>query len=966
MSGIAPIVRTEPKQHYTVFLCSTYADLAEERDKVLDAIRRLQLKHDSMEFFGARPNQPLETCLEEVRNSDLVVVIVGHRYGNLAPGLEISFSEAEYQEAYRCDKPCLVYLRDENAPVLLKHVERDPKKLALLDKWVNTLLTRHTIARFSEPGTLALQVATDVSRLLSAMAEPKQVGTPKVIDTMAITNESPDPDIPLDLVRFAEAFKSEDDLRKHVGSLLTKMRTQGVQLITGDGEKGADIIFYAPDGFENWLLNACIVKNSKLSDSSKFGEGFSGLVDQIALALQTPFRNSSGTNERLSRIFVISPYNWSEETMASVRRRLGDSGRHIDFLCGRRLFERFARYWPEFLLFESTLLGSYVAALQKGFEQTDPIAFLSSQHQIFAEAGTTWQKVYVRQGFRVVLQELEFLVEAPDLKTLGNKLSMEELNEFISDLQFISDFLRHPQVWEDPRESRPQKLVTLVAQFCESLKQGWSAAWDRHSEQSKTEGRVAIPKSQARLLIEPIDKDLAETSFLEIDSVLSDFGQRVEQANTFVAKMRERPLILGSQKYLNYCRVREVVRLFPSGFRKIGAGDSVHLPGDLLEKTDSPLLVTGPPGYGKTSFCKWNTLNDVQRLIEKSSSMVPVYVPLHQLATTKSQGAYDAFFRTPEIKQIVAKARVTDQKIRLYLDGLDEISSIEQQQQLMKYADELAEESFIQVIVTGRDYVSGPWLRWLSRIELAQLNETDVAQLIVNWLGDDAVAYDSFQNQLSKARTLRPLMHIPLLGTLIIAVFKKLKSLPESKVKLYQIFVDLMCGGWDLAKNVRRETRFGTHTKLGVLTRLAGILHMNGKREAQESDVQMAASQTMPAIQKHWRSLLDEVLEDGLLVRLGNQLAFSHLSFQEFLVATDLADPTGERPNQALKKYFEGDDWWREVLGFYIGMTMRPADTESWFKRGMKSANAKSDQVIQRYEFLIQCLKDTWPGWSPR
>ena len=30
-----------------------------------------------MEFFGAQPGRPIETCLEEVRNSDVLVVIVG-------------------------------------------------------------------------------------------------------------------------------------------------------------------------------------------------------------------------------------------------------------------------------------------------------------------------------------------------------------------------------------------------------------------------------------------------------------------------------------------------------------------------------------------------------------------------------------------------------------------------------------------------------------------------------------------------------------------------------------------------------------------------------------------------------------------------------------------------------------------------------------------------------------------------
>src|SRR5215213_1159029 len=96
----------------TVFVCSTFSDLSAEREAVLDAIRRLQLQHDSMEFFGARAEQPIETCLEEVRRSDVIVVIVGHRYGSIAPDLGISYSEAEYSEGYRLGKPCLIYIRD--------------------------------------------------------------------------------------------------------------------------------------------------------------------------------------------------------------------------------------------------------------------------------------------------------------------------------------------------------------------------------------------------------------------------------------------------------------------------------------------------------------------------------------------------------------------------------------------------------------------------------------------------------------------------------------------------------------------------------------------------------------------------------------------------------------------------------------------------------------------------------------
>lgn len=155
----------------TVFVCSTYSDLSEERKSVLDAIRRLQLQHDSMEFFGARADQPIETCLAEVRRSNILVVIVGHRYGSLVPEIDISYSEAEYREGYRLKKPCLVYVRGEDVPILPKHMERDPEKLRLLEKWKATLQGRHTIASFEGKNDLAVQVTADIGRTIRDLEE---------------------------------------------------------------------------------------------------------------------------------------------------------------------------------------------------------------------------------------------------------------------------------------------------------------------------------------------------------------------------------------------------------------------------------------------------------------------------------------------------------------------------------------------------------------------------------------------------------------------------------------------------------------------------------------------------------------------------------------------------------------------------------------------------------------------------
>lgn len=148
-----------------VFVCATFADLRRERDAVNEAILRLKHQHNSMEYFGARPHRPVTTCLDEVRKSDVLVVIVGSMYGSTTPPKDLSFTETEYEEGYGLGKQCLVYLRDENVKILPVHVESEPNNIPRLKRFKALLKSRHTIATFKRPTDLALQVAADLSQL---------------------------------------------------------------------------------------------------------------------------------------------------------------------------------------------------------------------------------------------------------------------------------------------------------------------------------------------------------------------------------------------------------------------------------------------------------------------------------------------------------------------------------------------------------------------------------------------------------------------------------------------------------------------------------------------------------------------------------------------------------------------------------------------------------------------------------
>ena len=68
-----------------IFLSSSFRDLIRERKAVLEALQRRQQSFAAMEYFLATPKTPLAICLDELRKSDIVLVVVGLRSGSLLP-----------------------------------------------------------------------------------------------------------------------------------------------------------------------------------------------------------------------------------------------------------------------------------------------------------------------------------------------------------------------------------------------------------------------------------------------------------------------------------------------------------------------------------------------------------------------------------------------------------------------------------------------------------------------------------------------------------------------------------------------------------------------------------------------------------------------------------------------------------------------------------------------------------------
>src|SRR5438270_10074036 len=118
-----PAIRT-PDQRVRVFVSSTLDELAPERQAAREAIAQLRLTPVLFES-GARPYPPRELYRAYLAESDIFIGIYWQRYGWVAPGMQVSGLEDEYQLS--AGKPKLIYLKTP-AP------EREPALQGLLDR----------------------------------------------------------------------------------------------------------------------------------------------------------------------------------------------------------------------------------------------------------------------------------------------------------------------------------------------------------------------------------------------------------------------------------------------------------------------------------------------------------------------------------------------------------------------------------------------------------------------------------------------------------------------------------------------------------------------------------------------------------------------------------------------------------------------------------------------------------------
>jgi hypothetical protein len=150
--------------------------------------------------------------------------------------------------------------------------------------------------------------------------------------------------------------------------LLDKMGYSNIRYTHGIFEKGKDIIFSKTDAIYGEEYYAATVKSKKLSGSVSSSKSIWEVYFQINQALKSPFIDPFDGNEViLERVFFITPYEISQQSVESIKEELHQLSNRLYFVDIQKLLTLINKYDPMLLNSKPDPVHRYLHTLCQRF-----------------------------------------------------------------------------------------------------------------------------------------------------------------------------------------------------------------------------------------------------------------------------------------------------------------------------------------------------------------------------------------------------------------------------------------------------------------------------------------------------------------------------------------------------------------------------------------------------------------------
>ncbi|WP_139657398.1 DUF4062 domain-containing protein [Pseudomonas shirazica] len=154
------------EKRYQVFVSSTFLDLQEERQEVMQALLELDCMPSGMELFPATNDDQWSLIKQVIDDSDYYIVVLAGRYGSISSS-GLSYTEMEYRYALETGKPIIGFIHNsvENLPA--KYSEANVEGKEKLENF-RRLVQKKLCKFWSSPADLGSQVSRSLMKLIKS------------------------------------------------------------------------------------------------------------------------------------------------------------------------------------------------------------------------------------------------------------------------------------------------------------------------------------------------------------------------------------------------------------------------------------------------------------------------------------------------------------------------------------------------------------------------------------------------------------------------------------------------------------------------------------------------------------------------------------------------------------------------------------------------------------------------------
>jgi predicted NACHT family NTPase len=313
------------------------------------------------------------------------------------------------------------------------------------------------------------------------------------------------------------------------------------------------------------------------------------------------------------------------------------------------------------------------------------------------------------------------------------------------------------------------------------------------------------------------------------------------------------------------------------------------------------LMVMGRPGSGKTTY--------LQRVVMECNAgnlqahLIPVLIKLRDFVEDGREVAYSL---ERYLKQCW---RLSDAETQLIfdrgrslvlLDGLDEVTGEDGKNIAKEIKRFTRTYPQVQVIITCRTQSQESRFEKFDYVEVADFNASQVRSFSEHWfktvMRDESAGLVKAQEFLEQLfleanKPIRELAITPILLSLTCAVFHQTGKFYSKRSKLYEEGLELLLEQWDKSREIERDE---IYRDLSVERKLELLSYLAVKKFEQEqyvlfeqAEIEGYIAEFLGIEQCDSQTVLRAMeVQHGLLIERSQKVwSFSHLTFQEYLVA---------------------------------------------------------------------------------